>query len=74
MKLTPSARKVLEVIKARRVTTFNMLREETKMPERTLKEAIRILKELGLIEVKICLDDTRRRFYCITAKAEVLQF
>ncbi|QGR19772.1 MarR family transcriptional regulator [Stygiolobus azoricus] len=39
---------------------------ETGLPDRTIREAIRKLKEEGLIQTRICLDDTRSRVYIIT--------
>jgi transcription initiation factor IIE alpha subunit len=61
-----SAKLVLKVIEMKGRTTFKELKEETLLPDRTLREAIRILKERGAIRSKICLDDTRTRYYEIS--------
>lgn len=46
--------------------TFQEIKNETGLPDRTIREAIRKLKEEGLIQTRICLDDTRSRVYIIT--------
>ncbi|BDC18700.1 hypothetical protein [Acidianus sp. HS-5] len=58
-----SAKLVLKVIEMKGKTTFKELKEETLLPDRTLREAIKILKERGAIRSKICLEDTRTRYY-----------
>lgn len=61
--LPPSAKFVLKVIMERKIVKFKDLQEETKLPTRTLRYAIRVLKNKGLIKVLPCLDDARERLY-----------
>ncbi|MBP1358182.1 MAG: winged helix-turn-helix transcriptional regulator [Sulfolobus sp.] len=63
--LSTSARFVLEVISQRRVVKFKELQEATGLPTRTLRYALRVLRESGYIKVFPCLDDARERLYVI---------
>ncbi|ARM74715.1 winged helix-turn-helix domain-containing protein [Acidianus manzaensis] len=61
-----SAKLVYKVLEMKKKLTFNELKEETYLPERTLREALKILKEKGLIETEVCLKDTRSRYYILS--------
>ncbi|MCL4420866.1 MAG: hypothetical protein M1477_04170 [Candidatus Thermoplasmatota archaeon] len=37
----------------------------TGLSKRSLLYAIKVLREKGLVEVEVCMSDTRRRFYCL---------
>jgi predicted transcriptional regulator len=52
--LPPSAKLVLKVLENKRIVKFSELQRETNLPTRTLRYAIRVLKERGII--KTCLD------------------
>lgn len=60
-----SAKLLLRVLKDNKISRFDELMEETMLSKRTLLYAIKTLKELDLIETQICMNDARRRFYCI---------
>ncbi|XDF45591.1 MarR family transcriptional regulator [Saccharolobus solfataricus] len=64
-KLPPSAKLVLKVILEKKVIRFKELQDQTKLPTRTLRYALRILREKGLIKTLPCLDDTRERIYSV---------
>lgn len=63
-----SARLVLKVLQEKKIARFDELLEETLLSKRTLLYAIKALKELDFIESQICMNDTRKRFYCIKLK------
>lgn len=65
IRLSNSARKVLEVLSRMKIARFEDLKQDTQLPKRTLLYAIRALRDLNLVEVEICINDARRRFYCI---------
>ena len=56
---------VFEFIRARKIVRFHDLVTGTGLSKRTLLYSIRTLREMGLIETQICMNDTRRRFYCL---------
>ncbi len=60
-----SAKLLLRVLKEKKISRFDELMEETLLSKRTLLYAIKTLRELDLIETQICMNDARRRFYCI---------
>ncbi|WP_338604648.1 winged helix-turn-helix transcriptional regulator [Sulfolobus tengchongensis] len=64
-KLPPSAKLVLKVILEKKVIRFKELQEQTKLPTRTLRYALRVLREKGLIKALPCLDDARERMYSV---------
>jgi DNA-binding MarR family transcriptional regulator len=68
MAIPPSGKLVLRVIRERKIARLQELRQETMLPQRTLLYAIKILRELGLIETQVCMNDARRRFYCVKLK------
>ncbi len=63
--LPNSALTVLQILSDMKIARFDQLKEKTKLPKRTLLYAIRILRELGMVETQICMNDARRRFYCV---------
>jgi len=64
-RLPPSAKLVLKVILEKKVIRFKELQEQTKLPTRTLRYALRVLREKGLIKTLPCLDDARERMYSV---------
>ncbi|MCY0858811.1 MAG: winged helix-turn-helix transcriptional regulator [Sulfolobaceae archaeon] len=64
-KLPPSAKFVLKVLAEKRVVKFKELQDETGLPTRTLRYALRVLKNRGLIKVLPCLEDARERIYSL---------
>ncbi len=62
---TGSLKKVFDFIKDRKVTTLCDIIENTKLSKRTVLYAIKRLESMDLIYVTICLNDARRRYYCI---------
>ena len=63
--LSPSARFVLKIIAERRIIKFKELQEVTGLPTRTLRHALKVLKDNGYIKVFPCLEDARERLYAI---------
>ena len=63
--LSPSARFVLEIIAKRRIIKFKELQEASGLPTRTLRYALKVLKDNGYIKVFPCLEDARERLYAI---------
>lgn len=68
VELPPSATLVLRILRDLKISNLNRLREESGLSRRGLMYALKTLTEMDLIETKICLTDTRRRFYCIKLK------
>lgn len=64
-KLSPSARLVLRIITERKTVKFKELKEETGLATRTIRQALKELREAGLIKVLPCLDDARERLYTV---------
>ncbi|MCW6170972.1 MAG: MarR family transcriptional regulator [Thermoplasmatales archaeon] len=63
--LPPSARLVLNVLMNRKILRFEEIMLLTGLSKRSLLYAIKVLREKGLVEVEVCMSDTRRRFYCL---------
>ena len=63
--LSPSSRLVLRVLYEVKITDLNTLQEETKLPKRTLMYSISQLKKAGMVRTQFCLNDSRKRYYCI---------
>lgn len=63
--IPPSAKLLLRVLREKKILRFEELMEETMLSKRTLLYAIKALRELGMIETQICMNDARKRFYCI---------
>ena len=63
--LAGSALKVLNVLLSMKIARFEDLKERTGLPKRTLLYAIRTLRDAGIVETQICMNDARRRFYCV---------
>ena len=63
--IPPSAKLLLRVLREKKILRFEELMEETMLSKRTLLYAIKALRELGMIETQICMNDARKRFYCV---------
>ncbi|MCG3109300.1 hypothetical protein L3N51_01590 [Metallosphaera sp. J1] len=61
-----SAKLVYKILELKGKATFQELKTETYMPERTLREALRILRDADLLSVEPCLGDTRSRVYSLS--------
>jgi len=64
--LPPSAKLVLKILEEWGEAQFSQLLKETRLPQRTLSAALRELKRNGIIEVRPCLKDLRKKVYCYT--------
>lgn len=62
--LSPSCKLLLKVLSEIKISDLKTLERETALPRRTLLYSISKLKERGIIEVQVCLNDSRRRYYC----------
>lgn len=71
--LPPSAKLVLKVLENKRIVKFSELQRETNLPTRTLRYAIRVLKERGIIKTLPCLEDARQRFYLLVDECYKLE-
>jgi DNA-binding transcriptional ArsR family regulator len=65
--LPASARLLLRVLRDLKVSDLKTLQKETGLSRRAIMYAVKKLKEADLVEVQICLTDSRRRYYCIRA-------
>ncbi|WP_298278005.1 MarR family transcriptional regulator [Ferroplasma sp.] len=63
--LTPSTRLVLITLKQFKVARLCQLIESTGLSKRSVLYSVKKLSAMGLIEINICLSDTRQRFYCV---------
>ena len=63
-----SARLVFMVLKQLRIADFRTIEMESGLSKRSVLYAVKRLREMGLIDIQICLNDTRKRFYCIRIK------
>ncbi len=63
--LTPSCRLVYMTLKQFKVARLCQIIEETGLSKRSVLYAVKELNSAGLIDISICLSDTRQRFYCI---------
>ena len=68
--LPSSNLEVFEFIRSRKIVRFQDIAGGTGLSKRTILYAIRNLRDLGLIEAQICMNDTRRRFYCLKMPGE----
>lgn len=68
MDTPPSAKLVLRILQELKICDLNRLMSESGLSRRALMYAVKILGELDLVETRICLSDTRKRFYCIKLK------
>lgn len=66
--LPPSAKLVLRIVQECRICNIDILRKESGLSRRALMYAIKLLGEVDLIETRVCLSDTRKRFYCVKLK------
>ena len=65
-----SARMVYLVLKDRKIARLCELMDITGLSKRTVLYSVKKLKESNIIDVLICLNDTRERFYCIKLKGQ----
>ncbi|RLF89500.1 hypothetical protein DRN43_03675 [Thermococci archaeon] len=72
--LPESAEKVLEILEASGALSSRELSLKSRMPERTIRYALRILKEKGFVEEIYLLGDTRKRRYKLKAARDALCF
>ena len=63
--LTPSTRLVLITLRQFKVARLCQLIESTGLSKRSVLYSVKKLNAMKLIEINICLSDTRQRFYCI---------
>jgi DNA-binding MarR family transcriptional regulator len=63
--LTPSTRLVLITLRQFKVARLCQLIESTGLSKRSVLYSVKKLSGMGLIEINVCLSDTRQRFYCI---------
>ncbi len=66
--IPPSAGLVLSILSDLKISDLKRLRQETGLSRRGLMYALKMLNQAGLIETRVCLTDTRRRYYCIKLK------
>jgi DNA-binding MarR family transcriptional regulator len=64
--LPPSVKFVLKVIEEHGQVQFAQLLVETRLPRRTVSAALAELRKAGLITVRPCFKDLRRKVYCYT--------
>lgn len=64
VRIPPSCRLVLKALSQLKIGTISQIEVETGLPLRTIQSALHKLIELELVMVKVCLTDSRRRFYC----------
>jgi DNA-binding MarR family transcriptional regulator len=69
-RMTASSRKVFEAISRIKISTLNELTQDTGLPTRTVQLALKTLIELKLVNVRTCLNDARRKFYCYSKSME----
>lgn len=67
--LPPSAKFVFKVLSCGKPMTLDEIIRETGLPPRTVKYALKRLRELELVEAVPCLKDLRRRIYMICYEA-----
>lgn len=63
LELPPSAQTILMHLQQTDAMTGKQLREATGLPRRTMYTALRVLRELGLIQEKPSLRDTRQTYF-----------
>lgn len=65
--LPPSVESVVCALNGHPPMTGQQLRENTGLPRRTVYEALRRLKEMGILRERISLKDTRQTYFWIAA-------
>lgn len=66
--MPPSAKLVMRILREVKICDLNRLKVESGLSRRALMYAVKFLREMDFIETKVCLSDTRKRFYCIKLK------
>ncbi|MGC8515368.1 MAG: MarR family transcriptional regulator [Thermoplasmata archaeon] len=69
-RMPPSSRTVLAALSRTKISTLTAIVVETGLPTRTVQLALKNLTALRLVNVRICLNDTRRKFYCYSRSSE----
>jgi DNA-binding MarR family transcriptional regulator len=69
--LPPSVQSVICALNGQAPMTGQQLRENTGLPRRTVYEALRRLKEMGILRERISLRDTRQTYFWIAQPATV---
>jgi DNA-binding HxlR family transcriptional regulator len=64
-RLPQSAELILDALKRNKILRFEEMMSLTGLSKRSLLYAIKILRECNMVEVKVCMTDTRKRFYCL---------
>lgn len=64
--LPPSAKLVLKVLEDGGKRTQGSLSEETYMPRRTTRHALRELRRGGFVDKEVHVDDARKRLYSLS--------
>lgn len=68
--LPPSAKFILKILhNSDKPMTINEIMSETGLPERTVKYALRRLRELKLVDTVPCFKDFRRKYYYLCYEA-----
>ncbi len=66
--LPPSSLLILEIIRNEGIIDLSALIAKSQLPRRTVFFALRRLRMSGLIDIKVCLQDARRRHYCVAIR------
>ncbi len=64
-KLKTSSKLIMMILQQKKIATISEIQDYSKLSRRTIMNCIRDLRNLGLIEIQVCLSDTRKRFYCL---------
>lgn len=63
----PSAQEIFCALYGHEPMTGQQIREETGMPRRTIYSALRKLRELGVLNSRLSLRDTRQTYFWVDA-------
>ena len=66
--LPPSAKLVAKVLEYNNSLTQSQLAEETLLPPRTVRYALRRLEDAGIVESRFSFSDARKRIYTLAAE------
>jgi DNA-binding MarR family transcriptional regulator len=66
--LPPSAKLVAKVLEYNDSLTQSQLAEETLLPPRTVRYALRRLEDAGIVESRFSFSDARKRIYTLAAE------
>ncbi|MCY0851119.1 MarR family transcriptional regulator [Thermoplasma acidophilum] len=65
-----SVRLVFSYLKNEKISDVAHIMESTGLSRRSVMYAVKVLRDANLIDIQICLSDTRRRYYCIKISGE----